>query len=64
MAWIIKGIVTGLIGKYIKLGTYAAKYGISMARSILSRAAANLQQQSRIIDQDFWMDFTNSCECS
>lgn len=40
MAWIIDGIVTGLIGGHIKLGAYAAKYGISMARSILSRAAA------------------------
>lgn len=40
MAWIIRGIVNALIGRYIKLGTYAAKYGISMARSILSRAAA------------------------
>ena len=40
MAWIIRGIVNALIGRYIKLGAYAAKYGISMARSILSRAAA------------------------
>ena len=32
--------MNALIGRYIKLGTYAAKYGISMARSILSRAAA------------------------
>lgn len=40
MAWIIRGIVNALIGRYIKLGTYAAKYGISMARSILNRAAA------------------------
>ena len=40
MAWIIEGIVNGLIGGHIKLGTYAAKYGINMARSILSRAAA------------------------
>ncbi|CKJ20266.1 TPA: hypothetical protein V0Q61_001359 [Streptococcus pneumoniae] len=40
MAWIIRGIVNALIGRYIKLGTYAAKHGISMARSILSRAAA------------------------
>ncbi|HGI6122008.1 TPA: hypothetical protein ACJTGV_000270 [Streptococcus pneumoniae] len=40
MSWIINGIVNGLIGRYIKLGIYAAKYGISMVRSILSRAAA------------------------
>lgn len=40
MAWIIRGIVNALIGRYIKLGAYAAKYGISMARSILSRVAA------------------------
>ncbi|CZD76455.1 membrane protein [Streptococcus pneumoniae] len=39
MSWIINGIVNALIGRYIKLGTYAAKYGI-IARSILSRAAA------------------------
>jgi hypothetical protein len=40
MSWIIDGIVTGLIGGHIKLGAYAAKYGIGMARSMLSRAAA------------------------
>ena len=40
MSWIIDGIVNVLIGGHIKLGAYAAKYGISMARSILSRAAA------------------------
>lgn len=40
MSWIIRGIVTGLIGGHIKLGAYAAKYGISIARLILSRAAA------------------------
>lgn len=39
MSWIINGIVNALIGRYIKLGTYAAKYGIGIARSILSRAA-------------------------
>lgn len=40
MSRIIDGIVNVLIGGHIKLGAYAAKYGISMARSILSRAAA------------------------
>ena len=40
MSWIIDGIVNVLIGGHIKLGAYAAKYGIGMACSILSRAAA------------------------
>lgn len=39
MAWLIDAAVTALIGRYIKLGAYAAKFGANMARSMLSRAA-------------------------
>ncbi|CGG59107.1 membrane protein [Streptococcus pneumoniae] len=53
MSWIIRGIVNGLIGRYIKLGTYAAKYGISMARSILSRAAATAAARVRLFTKIF-----------
>lgn len=53
MAWIIRGIVNALIGRYIKLGTYAAKYGINMARSILSRAAATAAARVGLLTKIF-----------
>ncbi len=52
MAWIIRGIVNALIGRY-KLGTYAAKYGISMARSILNRAAATAAARVGLLTKIF-----------
>lgn len=53
MSWIIDGIVNVLIGGHIKLGTYAAKYGISMARSILSRAAATAAARVELLTKIF-----------
>lgn len=53
MSWIINGIVNGLIGRYIKLGIYATKYGISMVRSILSRAAATAAARVGLLTKIF-----------